>query len=231
VRELPLSPRVGHLIGGPHVNKKSFFKGSIRVVALTVLLVCTGCLGPQDRTFRASVGPVLKQAADARTQLGVWATSREQLEAESSRVDAILARLHDAILALPQPKDRSLRYLAIRLSVYQASASEMVAARLNTLDALNNSTLPGLSEGAKRLADFWVQRRSTTQSEKERAFGIALSYLIASERVALGTSSMRDALEASYIAGAEHDGTTLGARDTVFAKTERLVRSEIATLH
>lgn len=155
----------------------------------------------------------------------------ETLEAEARRTDEAIASFHSAVVALPQPRDKRLRYLAIRLSAFDASGQEMVAARLATLDALNNLMLPGLTAGAQKIAQSWVDRRGQQQMEREAHYARSISYLVASEQVALGTSTVRDALEGLYLGASEEpEPQSRKQRDSVFTVTERVVRSEIAAM-
>ncbi len=194
------------------------------------IIASLGCSASEDKRFRNEVGPVLKLCAELNSDLGVAAWTPEELVSEQARTNAEIERYGAAVRALPQPRDKRLRYLAIRLGAFRVTAAEMVGARIATLDALINARLPGLTPGAKRLTGYWLERRGREQRESEAKYGTALRYVLAAEQVALGTSGLRDALEASYLGGHEPPGVSRAQRDSLVAQTEGLVRSEIAAM-
>jgi hypothetical protein len=77
---------------------------------------------------------------------------------------------------------------------------------------------------------LWLDSYQKQQAERQRKYGMALACVERAELVALGSSTVRDALEARYLGGREPEGQTREMRDRILAETERIVRSEIAAM-
>lgn len=211
--------------------------GAGALLPLAGVIGLCGCASPEDRRFRAAVGAVLKQCAELHAQVGVFRSpefvqaeirmSDEGLQAEWTAASEAIERFRAAVVALPQPMDKRLRYLAIRLGALGGSANVMVAAHFSYLDTLRNLRSSEVRPIERRLA---YERNISRCSESIERYGKSLLYVVAAEQVALRTSTVRDALDASYL-GSRMPTPQIRARtDSLCVATERLVRSEIGTM-
>ena len=184
----------------------------LRVAATTVLMTAAlslpvGCASREDRAFEDAVHPVLRMAVDVVTSVPTATGELEPLREK-------LASLRAAEAALPAPKRKGLRYLAIRLSVSELSLAYWVGAR-ETEQAWRDHTDPRWRADSKAEADASLKYLSN------------LRLLGSAERVVLGTSDIRDRIT-------EFGDDTLRtlSPDEVrgVESEERFVREQIAAL-
>jgi hypothetical protein len=185
----------------------------LRAVATTVLLTTAlslqvGCSTREDRAFEEAVHPVLRMAVEVATALPAATGEPETLREN-------LAHFRAGVIALPAPRRRGLRYLAMRLNNIEVSLAFWVGAR-ETERAWRNRTDPGYQIDAK--AEFDA---SAKYMGDLRLLGVA-------ERVVLGTSDVLDHLVEVEMPDTLRVGSSYTLQD--IESQERFVREQIAAM-
>jgi hypothetical protein len=174
---------------------KRLFKAS------AIALLLSGCERQQDRAFRSAVVPMLGQADDL---LGTLGGLKKAPEAEQAQTSQLVKGYIDAVDALPQPTEKKLRYLRIRLAVLGIDAGKEVIGHLQA-----------------RTGSVYSEPESVSVEKYREDLGL----LAVAERVALGTSLVHDRL----FAGALKFQYT-EQLDSIIRADEAVVRKELRSL-
>jgi hypothetical protein len=128
-----------------------------------------------------------------------------------------LAQFRAAVESLPVPKDKKLRYLAIRLRKLVQTFEDWVDASEVVQASLASSEDPLYLDEARNERDASLK------------YAHELGILAAAERVALGSSDIRDHATEAF---ETTDTLPVSKRsdDSAYASQERFVRSQIAEL-
>jgi hypothetical protein len=203
------------------------------VACIAVVLGAGGCSTVGDRRFRDAVKPVLKQSAGLDEQLtlvGNAFTGTQRLNEERARADSVVKSYRGAVSALPHPRDKELRYFAMRLAVHGEAAADLVGARwVVQLAEINvNGAASGARESAKGMLD--EDRRLAAQSEV--TYSDAYDLLIAAERVTLGSNVLHDRRLTTVLGWAATDSARSVAAirwvDSLVVVKERVVRAQLS---
>jgi len=197
--------------------------GALMLVGATWVWSCSS---PEDVRFRGEVGQSLKEGAKLGSKLGVWAFTDEALVEAERQVDAAIADYRTTVEALPQPKDKRLRYLSIKLTLLGSAAEEVAAARVLSIGALNRAGNASVED-----LDRVMGPHQARQAKADEAYAVALRELVAAERIGLGTNTVHDAVEASRLAENPENAKQSSAQlESLYAAAETKARSEIGRM-
>jgi hypothetical protein len=172
------------------------------------LLLSVGCSTREDRAFEDAVHQVLRMAVEVATALPTSTGEPETLREK-------LARFRAGVIALPAPRSKGLRYLAMRVDNIEVSLAFWVGAK-ETEQAWRDHTDPGYRNDAKAPFDASAKYMSD------------LRLLGATERVVLGTSDVLDHLVEVEMPDTLRAGSSYALQD--IGSQERFVREQIAAM-
>lgn len=211
--------------------------------SICVVLVLEGCSSQGNREFVASVGPVLSEAATLPSRIAMNVpnfTGRQspkfmrQLErdvdSDGDRALGEVRSFRSSVNRLPQPRRRELRFLRACLEKLGVDGELLVESGVTA----RRSTLPSAIHGQTVMGYHrvmsWAGKREGVYAAH---FSDALLTAAAAERVALGSSTIReqgqwfDPLWKHLQVG---NRSTPTWPDSMLQARERRVRAEIAAL-
>jgi hypothetical protein len=214
---MPPAARPARVAG---TSETAMLKRLFKASAIALLLF--GCERQQDRAYRSAVMPVLGQAAGLKQALETYVSQEKRDAEQDDRVEQVIKRYIDAVNALPQPTEKKLRYLEIRLAVLGDAAHDEQVTHL----FVRLLSVPGdEAHSQQRLA--WADAESVGVAQ----YRDDLALVAGAERVALGTSLVHDRLLAEALTGSPYYlGPSVGQLDSTIRAKEGVARKDLQSL-
>jgi hypothetical protein len=216
--------------------------------ACFVLLSGLGCESEADRGFRASVVPVLEQAATLESRIQVelpsnaWVPTMpapipdslnptRRIESDGARAVEELKGFRSAVTLLPKPKDHALRFLRSTLESLGVAGDRKIQWSMMARRAMFPYGIPTYGYMEHMNVISWSGRVEGVYADQ---FSDALLTTAAAERVALGSTILRDKGVWLDPRGSHPSSrrrpTFLSQPESLVTQREKRVRTEIAMM-